>query len=121
MQEPIAPCSRMPCGQYSNCKELNGHAVCSCLPGMIGSPPSCRPECMANSQCSPDKSCINQKCQDPCVGKCGQDAECRVINSQAICSCPSGYTGDPFYGCRVEPSKSLSNILIVFVKVFKKL
>lgn len=106
MEEPIAPCSRMPCGPYSNCKEQNGHAICSCIPGMLGSPPACRPECMSNSQCPSDKSsCQNHKCVNPCLGKCGLYAECRVVNSNAICTCPPGYTGDSFVACRPEPSK----------------
>lgn len=105
MQDPIDPCARTPCGPYSNCKELNGHAVCSCVPGMIGSPPACRPECMINSECSSDRACINSKCVSPCVGKCAQNAECRVINHNAICSCYNNYVGDPFVNCYVDKSK----------------
>lgn len=29
--------------------------------------------------------------------------ECRVISHSAVCSCPPGYTGDPFYSCSRIP------------------
>lgn len=96
----------MPCGPYSNCKESNGHAICSCLPGMIGAVPACRPECMINSECPSNMACINTKCVNPCEGKCGRNAECRVINHNAICTCPDFYSGDAFVNCNVVPSKN---------------
>lgn len=66
---------------------------------MIGAPPNCRPECIVSSECSQDKSCINQKCKDPCIGVCGQHARCQTVNHNPICSCPIGYNGDPFVIC----------------------
>lgn len=105
MQEtPIVctPCTPSPCGLNSQCRELNNHAVCSCLPDMIGAPPNCRPECLVSSECALDKSCINQKCKNPCVGVCGQHARCQVVNHNPICSCEIGYTGDPFIRCIKE-------------------
>lgn len=44
-------------------------------------------------------ACQNQKCVDPCPGTCGLEARCQVINHYAACSCPPGYTGDPFNKC----------------------
>lgn len=44
-------------------------------------------------------ACQNQKCIDPCPGTCGIEARCQVINHYAACSCPPGYTGDPFNRC----------------------
>ncbi|KRT79970.1 hypothetical protein AMK59_6537, partial [Oryctes borbonicus] len=74
-QEPITnPCQPSPCGPNSQCRELNNQAVCSCLPSYIGSPPSCRPECVVSSECAPNKACIQQKCTDPCPGTCGLSA-----------------------------------------------
>lgn len=96
------PCVPSPCGLNSQCRELNNHAVCSCLPKYIGAPPNCRPECILSSECPLDKSCINQKCKDPCPGTCGQYAKCQVVNHNPICSCNIGFTGDPFVRCIKE-------------------
>lgn len=73
--------------------------MCSCLLGFRGAPPSCRPECVASSDCPLDKACSNQKCINPCQGTCGVAAECQVINHNPICSCPGLTTGDPFTRC----------------------
>lgn len=83
----------------SVCRVANGAAVCACQPNMIGSPPSCRPECVVSAECALQEACINQKCRDPCVGTCGQFAECQVLNHNPICGCAAGYTGDPFTRC----------------------
>lgn len=106
------PCQPSPCGFNSQCRELNNHAVCSCLPDFIGAPPNCRPECVVSSECSQDKSCINQKCKDPCPGTCGQNARCHVVNHNPICSCENGFEGDPFFRCVPRPSKT--NITVGF-------
>lgn len=105
VQEPTNPCQPSPCGPNSQCREINSHAVCSCLSGYIGMPPSCRPECVVSAECSQDKACINQKCVDPCPGTCGSNARCQVLNHNPICSCSAGYTGDPFVQCLLERSK----------------
>lgn len=97
---------KSPCGQYSQCQAINGHAVCSCLPGYFGSPPNCHPECITSSDCPQDKSCVNQICSDPCPGTCGYNAQCRVVNHSPICSCYPGYYGDPFVRCAIVESKN---------------
>lgn len=94
------PCNPSPCGPSSQCREINGQAVCSCVIGYIGSPPTCRPECVQNSECSQNEACSNQKCRDPCPGTCGVSAKCQVVNHNPICSCPVRYTGDPFTRCQ---------------------
>lgn len=101
------PCVPSPCGHYSECRVVKDHPVCSCLPEYIGAPPNCRPECTISAECAFDKSCHNQKCVDPCPGVCGLHAMCRPVNHAAICSCMSGFTGDPFTRCVPipEPSK----------------
>lgn len=105
MQAPVVtqPCNPSPCGPFSQCREVNGQAVCSCVPGYVGSPPSCRPECVVSADCNLNQACLNQKCQDPCPGTCGVGARCQVINHNPICSCPPGMTGDPFIRCRPIP------------------
>lgn len=109
--EPIDPCLPSPCGPYSICRVVNNHAVCSCQDTCIGAPPHCRPECMINSECSRDKSCINQRCVDPCPGTCGNNARCRTVNHNPICSCNPGFNGDPFVRCSPEPRKNSNRTL----------
>lgn len=99
------PCTPSPCGLNSKCRELDNHAVCSCLPDMIGAPPNCRPECLVSSECQLDRSCINQKCKNPCENVCGLNARCTVINHNPICSCEFGFTGDPFVRCIKEEQR----------------
>ena len=99
------PCTPTPCGPNSICRPVGNAPVCGCQPGYLGVPPECRPECVSNSECSPSQACVNLKCQDPCKDTCGRDSECRVVGHNPICSCPSGYTGDPVTGCRIIPSK----------------
>lgn len=96
---PKKPCNPSPCGPNSQCREINEQAVCSCVPGYIGSPPTCRSECISSSDCSLNKACVNQKCIDPCPGTCGINARCQVVNHNPICTCQSGFTGDPFIRC----------------------
>lgn len=95
------PCTPSPCGPNSRCREYNGQAVCSCIEGFIGTPPTCRPECTVSSDCSLHRACSNQKCIDPCPGTCGINAKCQVINHSPICSCISGFTGDAFSRCHI--------------------
>lgn len=97
--EPLNPCVPSPCGPFSQCREINGHAVCSCQTNYIGSPPNCRPECVVSSECPQNQACEKQRCKDPCPGACGLNARCQVVNHFPACSCPPGFTGDPFNRC----------------------
>ena len=103
-----------PCGPNSQCREINNHAVCSCTLGYVGVPPMCRPECVVSSECSLDKACINQKCVDPCPGTCGENARCKVVNHNPICTCSSGFTGDPFIRCIKIERKDIFKSINVF-------
>lgn len=105
--KPVNPCNPSPCGPNSQCREVNGQAVCSCLPTYSGSPPGCRPECVVTAECPQDKACVNQKCVDPCPGTCGINAKCVVINHSPICSCQAEHTGDPFTRCYPMPCKPI--------------
>lgn len=102
---PVNPCNPSPCGPNAQCKVSGESPSCSCLPDFIGSPPNCRPECVSNSECSPNLACINKKCQDPCPGLCGVNADCRVVSHTPNCICNAGYVGDPFIRCFVEEAK----------------
>lgn len=96
---PKNPCNPSPCGSNSQCREINNRAICTCLPSMIGSPPSCRPECVIDMECDLSQSCQQQKCVNPCIGVCGHNAECRVINHNPRCHCREDYTGNPTVNC----------------------
>lgn len=110
--EEMDPCNPSRCGPYSQCRKVSGHGVCSCLPTYIGSPTSCRPECVASSECSQNRACVNQKCVDPCPGPCGLNTRCEVINHSPVCSCHHGFTGDSFTQCYAIPRKHYLNHLI---------
>lgn len=111
LEESTNPCQPSPCGPNSQCREINGQAVCSCLPNYIGSPPGCRPECVVSSECPLNKACINQKCLDPCISTCGINSRCHVVNHSPICTCQTSYTGDPFTRCYPIPRKIMPSIL----------
>lgn len=104
----INPCHPSPCGPNSQCREINEQAVCSCVSGFMGSPPSCRPECVTSVECSLNEACVNQKCIDPCPGTCGLGAICKVVNHNPICSCPPNYIGNPFSRCTPKREYSIS-------------
>jgi hypothetical protein len=101
--ETSTPCNPNPCGSNAQCREQNGAGACTCTADYIGNPyEGCRPECVLNSDCPSNKACIRNKCQDPCPGTCGQNADCQVVNHLPSCTCYQGYTGDPFRLCRIE-------------------
>lgn len=88
---PPNPCNPSPCGANADCF---GEGECRCIAEYQGNPyEGCRPECSTNADCSRDKACSRSKCVNPCIGICGQNALCEVINHLPICSCPAGYTG----------------------------
>lgn len=97
------PCEPSPCGPNSQCRDNGGSPSCSCLNNFIGIPPNCRPECSINAECPSNLACINQKCKDPCPGSCGSNAICNVFSHTPMCSCPQGFTGDPFKYCQTKP------------------
>lgn len=103
--EPLAskdPCYPSPCGVNSICRNSANTAICECIPGYFGNPSGggCHPECVISSDCDRTKSCVNNKCVDPCPDVCGFGATCRTVNHSPICSCPTQTIGDPFVECR---------------------
>lgn len=116
VQRPEHPCSPSPCGSNAVCREQNGAGSCSCLPEYFGNPyEGCRPECVLNSDCASNRACIRNKCQDPCPGTCGQNAECQVVNHLPSCTCFPGYTGDPFRYCSPQPPESKNFLYLPLV------
>jgi len=105
VEAPRRPCEPSPCGSNAICRERNGAGSCSCQPQYFGDPyTGCRPECVLSSDCAKDRTCINNKCSDPCPGTCGLNAQCRVINHVPSCSCLPGYTGDSLRSCSAIPA-----------------
>ena len=101
---PRDPCNPSPCGLNADCKVLGGQAVCQCVRDYQGDPlEECRPECLLSYDCPARLACINTKCQDPCPGTCGINAECTVQNHNPVCRCHDGYHGDPFIQCSLDP------------------
>ncbi len=103
---PARPCDPNPCGVNAECIPVGHRGDCRCLPDYYGDPyVRCQPQCTTNRDCAPNLACVNLKCVDPCPGSCGIKASCKVVNHAANCYCDPGYTGDPYRGCRVTPSK----------------
>lgn len=111
-------CTPSPCGPHSRCQLLASGPACSCLPGYVGSPPYCRPECTINSECPAELACVRQKCEDPCPGSCGIDANCHVLNHVAVCICNDGFTGDPFSRCLPIVANGMFFYLYIFTHKF---
>ena len=98
------PCQPLPCGANALCSERNFAAACTCIQDYFGDPyVACRPECTINADCPSNKACQRLHCVDPCPGLSGVNAQCRVINHIATCTCNEGYEGDPFNSCRLGP------------------
>ena len=93
-------CKSSPCGQFATCRiTYAGDVQCECLPDHIGQPPLCHPECKSNYDCHSDQACINDKCENPCQGACGLNADCQVVNHSPRCTCSKSYAGDPYDTC----------------------
>lgn len=97
----VTPCQPSPCGFGTVCNVYgNGVAICDPCSNENGyNNPGCRPECLSNSDCEFSRACLGQRCLDPCVASCGQNALCTVINHSPVCSCPQGLYGNPFEYC----------------------
>lgn len=107
----VDPCNPSPCGDNAICHKRQGVGSCSCMHNYFGNPyVNCKPECIQNSDCANNKACMNTKCFDPCLNVCGINAQCRVINHLPICSCSSGYSGDPLRSCQPITSSKINNI-----------
>lgn len=100
-------CETLQCGANAACKVSYGHTTCICLPGYHGNPYlACKPECVLNTDCAHTLCCVNNKCEDPCIGACGVNSHCQVVNHLPVCFCPQDHTGDPFVSCYpYRPSK----------------
>uniref|UniRef100_A0A2S2QFK9 Neurogenic locus notch 2 n=1 Tax=Sipha flava TaxID=143950 RepID=A0A2S2QFK9_9HEMI len=100
------PCQESPttCARNALCYVQKHRSVCVCKDGMTGNAQILCIEigCRADTDCPPEKSCVNGDCVDPCAyTHCGINALCRTDGyHRARCYCPPAYEGDPFVECR---------------------
>merc|ERR1711993_17854 len=68
----------------------------------------CYTECTRHDDCQDNQACVKFKCKDPCrepdPNPCGSGAQCQPGNDRSgsdrpVCTCPSGYRGDPLVSC----------------------
>lgn len=83
------------CGLNARCEVVHHRPICSCPPGLTGDPfQRCFP--------IPQEAPPPPQPEQPCVpSPCGPYSECRVVGSQASCSCRQNYIGLP-PNCRPE-------------------
>lgn len=113
MADKTDGCDIARCGANADCFDKNGLVTCICKPTFFGNPYlACRPECVINMDCPNNLACMNNKCNDPCVGACGVNAHCQVVNHVPICFCAQGLSGDPFVTC--YPFRPGKYILFIF-------
>ncbi len=94
------PCLFEECGTNAYCEARRHRANCICEPNTKGDPHRhCEPyECLADPDCPDHLACRNEKCVDPC--DCAANADCTARGHRGICTCRTGYTGDPYVrGC----------------------
>lgn len=74
----------------------------ACQFGYICEAGSCIEGCRNDEQCTPEKTCYNQACKDPCsfATSCGANTNCAPNSHRPVCTCKSGFVGDPHVECR---------------------
>ena len=92
---------------------LSGMACCCCIVLLLCCPdPPPQPECTRDPDCPVDLACISEHCLDPCSAKtCGKNAACSVTRHTAVCTCLSGFIGDPASVCRERKPESMISLL----------
>lgn len=105
-KNPCEDHSSVPCGNNSECRVIDHRAVCTCPDGFQGEPnvECVRYTCNKDDDCETNKKCdsSDKVCRNPCLeqGACGSNAQCRVINKMAHCTCPLGYYGNAQLECK---------------------
>ncbi|SPP80067.1 blast:Fibrillin-1, partial [Drosophila guanche] len=92
------------CGRNALCTVSEHRMLCYCPDGYEGEPSKecVQFECRQDADCDSSKRCDGGKCRNPCLeyGACGTNAQCRVVNRQAQCSCPPDFFGNPASECQ---------------------
>lgn len=93
------------CGTNALCRVSSHRRVCLCPDGYQGEPiKACLPyECQRDEDCEINKKCApNGACKNPCLepNACGNNAQCKVVDRKAECSCPPGYIGNAQIECK---------------------
>lgn len=59
------------------------------------------PGCNTDRDCGDDMLCSSKLCVKACrENSCGKSAVCLATRHRAVCSCPSGFSGDPMKECK---------------------
>ncbi|XP_054284354.1 versican core protein-like [Macrosteles quadrilineatus] len=96
----VDPCNV--CGLNTECVvDEDDTPLCYCKPGHQGDPfTECTAgECTKNSDCSSDRMCLSNRCEDPCQDGCGLNTACRVVNHRPLCACLPGFVFTMDEGC----------------------
>lgn len=72
-------------------------------------------KCTRNEDCPLTEACIADMCQPPCDvhNPCAFNAVCVNTNHGSDCSCPEGYQGNGYVGCK--PGNCRLNCFSVFI------
>lgn len=104
-------CEKNPCGKDATCTTKSGSKlttiICQCGPGLMGNPfrectavPTVPSGCSTHQDCPWNRGCAQGTCRDPCLdNQCGVGATCHAVGHRSVCSCASGYQGDPNVAC----------------------
>lgn len=95
--------SKCSCGE--KCIDGRCGTLCSarnkCPERQICMQGACVPGCNNNRDCGDDMVCSLRKCVKVCnENSCGKNAICLANRHRPICSCPSGFSGDPKTECK---------------------
>ncbi|CAN7942616.1 unnamed protein product, partial [Ixodes pacificus] len=86
----VSPCDTVECGRHATCQANGKEAACVCDVGFTFNPANIRAGCIDVDECD-----VNHGPS----GLCGQGAICSNTPGSYRCSCPPGFTGDPFRFC----------------------
>lgn len=96
--------SNCPCGE--KCYNGGCRTLCSpinkCPERQLCTQGVCLPGCNTDRDCGEDMLCSSKLCVNTCSeNTCGNNALCIPTRHRAVCSCPSGFSGDPLKECKL--------------------
>lgn len=111
----LSPCKQKnACGENALCSVQDHMKICLCPDGFQGDAnKQCTPyECKKDEECESMKKCgTDGFCRNPCLeqGMCGTNAQCRVVDRKALCTCPPGFVGNSQIACELGKSGGCLN------------